>query len=49
MKHKHLTLLDRHYIEISLRNGDTQTAIAKALKTTQGILPQENQTTFCKV
>jgi len=35
MKHKDLTLLDRHYIEISLRNGDTQTTIARALETTQ--------------
>ena len=35
MKHKHLTLQDRYYIEISLRNGDTQTAIAKSLGTIQ--------------
>ena len=41
MKHKHLTLQDRYYIEISLRNGDTQTAIAKSLGTTQGTISKE--------
>lgn len=41
MEHKHLTLLDRHYIEISLRQRVSQTAIAKALGRTQGSISKE--------
>ncbi|MBL0686335.1 MAG: helix-turn-helix domain-containing protein [Sulfurospirillum sp.] len=41
MKHKHLTLQNRHYIEISLKSGSSQTAIAKALETTQGTISKE--------
>ncbi len=41
MKHKRLTLLDRHYIETSLKQGCSQTAIAKALDRTQGTISKE--------
>jgi IS30 family transposase len=41
MKHKHLTLQDRYYIEISIKNGDSQTTIAKALNRSQGTSSKE--------
>lgn len=41
MKHKHLSLEDRYYIEISLRNDVSQTSIAKALSRTQGTISKE--------
>ncbi len=41
MKHKHLTLQDRYHIEISLKSGSSQIAIAKALETTQGTISKE--------
>ena len=41
MKHKHLTLQDRYYIEISIKNGDSQTTIAKALNRSQGTISKE--------
>ena len=41
MKHKHLTLQDRYYIEISIKNGGSQTTIAKALNRSQGTISKE--------
>jgi hypothetical protein len=36
MKHKHLSLQERYYIEIELKKGSSQNAIAKALNRQQG-------------
>jgi IS30 family transposase len=41
MKHKHLSLQERHYIEISLKKGDSQNMIAKALNRSQGTISKE--------
>ncbi len=41
MKHKHLSLQERYYIEISLKNGDSQNAISKALNRSQGTISKE--------
>ena len=36
MKHRHLSLQERYYIEIELKKGSSQNAIAKALNRQQG-------------
>jgi IS30 family transposase len=41
MKHRHLSLQERHYIEIELKNGTSQNAIAKALGRPQGTISKE--------
>ena len=41
MKHKHLSLEERHYIETSLKKGDSQNMIAKALNRSQGTISKE--------
>jgi len=41
MKHKHLSLQERYYIERALKNGDCQNAIAKALNRSQGTISKE--------
>jgi len=41
MKHKHLTLQERYYIEISIKNGESQTKIAKALNRSQETISKE--------
>ena len=41
MKHKHLSLEERYYIEIALKKGDSQNMIAKALNRAQGTISKE--------
>lgn len=41
MKHKHLNLQERYYIEIENKKGTTQTAIAQALGRRQGTISKE--------
>jgi IS30 family transposase len=41
MRHKHLSLQERYYIEISLKKGDSQNMIAKALNRSQGTISKE--------
>ncbi len=41
MKHKHLSLQERYYIEISLKQGLSQNAISKALNRSQGTISKE--------
>ncbi len=41
MKHKHLSLQERYYIEIALKKGDSQNMIAKALNRSQGTISKE--------
>jgi IS30 family transposase len=41
MKHKHLSLEERYYIEIALKKGDSQNMIAKALNRSQGTISKE--------
>jgi IS30 family transposase len=41
MKHKHLSLQERYYIEISLKSGDSQNSIASALGRSQGTISKE--------
>jgi IS30 family transposase len=36
MKHRHLSLQERYYIEIELKKGSSQNTIAKALNRQQG-------------
>lgn len=43
MKHKHLSLEERHYISIELKNKSSMNAIAKALKRSQGTISKEVQ------
>ena len=43
MKHKHLSLEERHYISIELKNKSSMNAIAKALKRSQGTISKEIQ------
>jgi len=37
MKHKHLSLEERYYIETALKKGDSQNMIAKALNRSRSI------------
>ena len=41
MKHKHLSLEERYYIETALKKGDSQNMIAKALNRSQGTISKE--------
>ena len=41
MKHRHLSLQERYYIEIALKEGKSHNAIAKALKRSQSTISQE--------
>ena len=41
MKHRHLSLQERYYIEIELKKGSSQNAIAKALNRQQGTISKE--------
>ena len=41
MKHKHLSLEERYYIEIALKEGNSCNAIAKALHRAQSTISQE--------
>ena len=41
MKHRHLSLQERYYIEIELKKGSSQNAIAKTLDRPQGTISKE--------
>ena len=41
MKYRHLSLQERHYIEIELRKGTSQNKIAQALNRPQGTISKE--------
>ena len=41
MKHKHLSLEERYYIEIALKKGNSQNMISKALNRSQGTISKE--------
>jgi len=41
MKHKHLSIEERYYIETALKKGDSQNMIAKALNRSQGTISKE--------
>ena len=41
MKHKHLSLEERYYIETALKKGDSQNMISKALNRSQGTISKE--------
>jgi len=41
MKYRHLSLQERHYIEVELKKGTSQNAIAKALGRSQGTISKE--------
>jgi len=43
MKYEHLSLEERHYIDIELKNKSSLSAIAKALKRSQGTISKEIQ------
>ena len=43
MKHKHLSLEERHYISIALKNKSSMNAMAKVLGRGQGTISKEIQ------
>jgi len=41
MKHQHISLQERHYIEIELKKGTSQNEIAKSLNCKQSTISKE--------
>ena len=47
MAYTHLSLEERHYIEVQLKEGVSQNRIAKALGRSQGTISRDIETTSC--